>query len=147
MLAVIVSAILLLVPVDTVGPSHGPCVAHLVAPAYPRAAKDQRMQGDVVANVKVNKDGSVGAVRIVSAHPVFATYVSSALEQWTFKPSESEASLDVRVRFVLDFDTKECEGADVHPVTPETYVSAQLPSFVEVRTGIRCIESSVSNVK
>jgi len=67
------------------------------------------------------------------AHRVFESYVLEAFRQWRFKLSDHEYTVEVTCFF--EFTEGKCEGSDVRPITPETYVSAELPSVVRVRTG------------
>jgi TonB family protein len=110
-----------------------------VAPAYPRAAKDQRIMGTTLTAVTVTSEGHVADAKTVRAHPVFADYVLSALRQWQFRPSHTAHKLNVTVEFELLDDCS--EGTDKHPITSETYVSAELPTVVHVRTAARCVET------
>ena len=121
-----------------------PTVLTFVAPAYPRIAKDNRMMGTTVTDITVSADGQVSDAKVASAHPAFANYVLSALRQWKFRPSQAEAHLKITVRFELLDDCS--DGTDKHPLTSETYVSADLPTMVYVRTAARCMETSNSQV-
>lgn len=120
-----------------------PVVVTFVAPAYPRVAKDNRMMGTVVADITVGAEGRVTDAKIVSAHPVFANYVLSALRQWQFRASKDEYHVEVKVEFELTSD--DCsDGTTTHPLTSETFVSAELPRTVRVKTAALCIETSNS---
>ena len=119
-----------------------PAVVTFVAPAYPRAAKDQRKMGKTLTRITVNRDGDVTEVKTISAHPVFEDYVLAALKQWPFKASDQEHTFQVTFSFELMDD--KCEGTDKHPVTSETHVSAELPTLVHIKTGLLCIETSTS---
>lgn len=118
-----------------------PSIVSFVAPPYPRAAKDQRIQGTTVTRITVAPDGTVTAATTVSAHPVFEKYVVDALKQWRFKASSQEHTFEVTCRF--EFYDEDCKKA----LTPETLVSAELPTLVRVKTGLQCIETSNSNPK
>src|SRR5579863_10489543 len=75
--------------------SDVPPVVNFVAPAYPRIAKDNRIMGTTVTDIKVSAEGRVSEATIISAHPLFANYVLSALKQWRFRPSHTEYHLTV----------------------------------------------------
>jgi len=115
-----------------------PTVLKFVAPAYPREAKDKRIMGKTTTRMSVGIDGSVKELKTLMAHPVFERYVLEALKQWQFKPEAHEYTLDITCFFELD--QAKCEGTDLHPITSETRVSAELPSVVHVKTGLQCIE-------
>lgn len=119
-----------------------PAVINFVAPSYPRAAKDNRIMGTTLTDITVSAEGRVSDAKIISAHPLFANYVLSALKQWRFRASHAEYHLKVTVQFDLLDDCS--EGTDKHPLTSETFVSAELPGIVHVRTAARCIETSTS---
>jgi TonB family protein len=118
-----------------------PQVVQFVAPAYPRAAKDQRIMGTTVTRITVAANGTVAAATTVRAHPVFEKYVLEALKQWKFKPSAQEHTLEITCSF--EFYDEDCD----RPLTPETKVSAELPSMVRIRTGLQCVRTSSSASK
>jgi TonB family protein len=106
-------------------------VVRFVAPPYPRVAKDNRMMGTTVSELSVALDGSVSGVRTIQAHKIFENAVTSALKQWHFKPQNQRYKLEVTVRFEFD-DGRNCTNQS------ETLVSADLPNFVRVKTGLPC---------
>src|SRR2546425_1033634 len=93
--------------------------------------------GKTLTRLTINRDGFVTDAKTITAHRVFEGYVLEALKQWRFKPSDHEYTLEVTCLFEF---AEACEGTDLHPVTSETYVSAELPTVVHVRTGLKCIE-------
>jgi TonB family protein len=115
-----------------------PTVIKFVAPPYPRAAKDQRIMGKTLTRLTVNPAGLVTEAKTITAHRVFEDHVLEALKQWQFKPSDRVYVLEVTCLF--EIDNGKCEGTDLHPVTSETHVSAELPTVVHIRTGLQCIE-------
>jgi TonB family protein len=119
-----------------------PAVVMFVAPAYPRAAREARIQGKTLTQLTVNRDGLVTEAKTIIAHPVFESYVLQALRKWRFKPSDREHTFQVTCVFELSYD--ECEGTVQHPITTETHVSAELPTVVHIMTSYPCIEADVS---
>ena len=117
-----------------------PAVVTFVAPAYPRAARDQRKMGTTLTRITVNRDGAVTEVKTISANPVFEGYVLEALRQWRFKPSDQEHTLQVTCSF--EFIDDKCQGTNRHPITSETHVSAELPTVVHIKTSLPCVETS-----
>ena len=116
-----------------------PILVIFVAPPYPRIAIDARMTGTTVTHIRIGKDGRVIEAKTVSAHPFFATQVLDALKQWRFGPSEEEHEFDVTCRFEFyGPDLSDCVGPDGKPKTPESIVSATLPTDVLVRTTGKC---------
>jgi TonB family protein len=145
LLLTVLSACLLFAQSPSVTEKDMPPVVSFVAPAYPRAAKDERKMGKTITRIRVSPEGSVAEAKTVSANAVFEKYVLEALKQWRFQPLEREHTLEVTCSF--EFVENECEGSSEHPVTSETYVSAELPTVVHIKTGLQCMETSVSQGK
>jgi TonB family protein len=57
-----------------------------VKPVYPQAAKDNRIQGVVVLEVKIATDGTVSEARVVTGLPMFVQSALDAVRQWVYKP-------------------------------------------------------------
>jgi len=115
-----------------------PAVTTFVAPPYPQAARNARIMGKTLTRIAVNRDGVVTKAETISAHPGFQTEVWVALKQWRFKPSRREHTLQVTCIFEFT-DFERCNGADgPPPPTLETYVSAELPTVVHIKTDLPC---------
>jgi TonB family protein len=138
----LLSAPLFFAQSSSVAGKEVPTVMTFVAPAYPRAAKDARKMGTTITRIKISPAGAVTEAKTVSANAVFKTYVLDALKQWRFQPSEKEHVLEVTCSF--EFIQNECEGTNVHRITSETYVAAELPTFVHIKTGLQCLETNSS---
>jgi TonB-like protein len=111
-------------------PSHR--VARFVAPAYPWLARKVRIQGETISELRVQTDGVVETVNVITAHPMFQNYVQKALEQWIFESSSQPFMQIVKVHFVI------ADCRDIRSLNPDAYketaVSADLPQFLEVKT-------------
>jgi TonB family protein len=129
---------------QTAGGVPLPQVVTFVAPAYPRLANDSRMTGTTVSRIRVGKDGGVIEVNTVSGHPFFTKYVLAALKQWRFAPSQQEYIFDVTCRFEF-YSPEKCSREDGQPITPETVVSATLPTDILIRTTEKCITITTSD--
>ncbi|MES2222951.1 MAG: M56 family metallopeptidase [Acidobacteriota bacterium] len=57
-----------------------------VQPKYPPEAKEKRIQGTEVLNVKIGKDGTVEDLKVVSGPKVLRQSALVAVRQWTYKP-------------------------------------------------------------
>ena len=119
------------------GPDN-PSMIKFVAPAYPRSAKEARIFGKTQTRITVDRDGSVKEAITILAHRVFESYVLEALKQWRFKPSNREYVLEVTCIFEFKYPAN-CGAADYRPETPETYVSAELPTTVHITTDLQCM--------
>jgi protein TonB len=59
---------------------------HNVKPPYPPLARQARIQGTVVLQAVIGKDGTIQNLRIVSGHPMLAQAALDAVKQWRYKP-------------------------------------------------------------
>lgn len=57
-----------------------------VQPKYPEQAKKKRIQGTVVLNVEIGKDGTVDDVKVASGPKELRQSALVAVRQWTYKP-------------------------------------------------------------
>ncbi|MGO9125980.1 MAG: energy transducer TonB [Terriglobales bacterium] len=57
-----------------------------VQPAYPPLARQARIQGPVVLQAEIGKDGSIQNLRLISGHPMLAPAAIEAIKQWKYKP-------------------------------------------------------------
>lgn len=77
-----------------------------VEPEYPEQARDQHVQGPVVLEALVGKDGAVERLRTVSGDSQLASAANDAVRQWKFKPffrngSPEEFQTQITVTFRL----------------------------------------------
>ena len=61
-------------------------VSHSVKPDYPMLARQMRVQGSVVLQALIGRDGLIQNLRILSGPPILATAAEEAVRQWHFKP-------------------------------------------------------------
>ena len=57
-----------------------------VEPSYPPLGKMARIQGKVVLQVLIAKDGSVADIKVKSGHPLLIAAALDAVKQWKYKP-------------------------------------------------------------
>lgn len=79
---------------------------HRVEPEYPKQARQQGIQGPVVLDLRIGKDGVVEDVGFVSGQTVLADAATSAVKHWRFKPHyvdgrEVEMQTRITLRFTL----------------------------------------------
>jgi protein TonB len=67
------------------GVSEG-LLLHKVTPNYPPLAKQARIQGSVVLQATIGKDGSIQNLRVMSGHPMLTQAALDAVRQWKYKP-------------------------------------------------------------
>jgi TonB family protein len=57
-----------------------------VLPVYPQTAQQARVQGTVVLQAAISRDGTVVALRGMSGHPMLIPAAIEAVKQWRYKP-------------------------------------------------------------
>jgi protein TonB len=84
-------------------PGQGPGLIKKVEPQYPAIARAARMQGTVLVDAIIRKDGTVTDVTIVkSSNALFNQATIDAVRQWRFTPWQHDVVLTVTVTFVLN---------------------------------------------
>jgi len=78
----------------------------MVQPSYPPLARQARIQGTVVLQAIIGKDGSIEHLRAVSGHPMLIPSAIDAVSQWKYKPyllngEPVEVDTQVTVNFTL----------------------------------------------
>ncbi len=59
---------------------------HRVEPNYPRVAKENHIQGDVVLAVLISTEGNVTNVRTITGDPLLVDASTEAVKQWKYRP-------------------------------------------------------------
>jgi protein TonB len=77
-----------------------------VNPAYPPLARQARIQGVVILQAQISKDGSIENLQLISGHPMLAPAAIEAVKQWKYKPyllngEPVEVDTQVQVNFTL----------------------------------------------
>lgn len=67
------------------GVSEG-LLVHKVTPQYPEAARQARMQGAVVLQAQIDKEGRIVGVTVLQGPPLLAAAAVEAVKQWRYKP-------------------------------------------------------------
>jgi TonB family protein len=75
-----------------------------VEPEYPEEARQKRIQGAVVLEVRIGRDGAIEEVKLVSGQPLLANAAIAAVKQWRFKPRLEEGQpVGMQTRVTLNF--------------------------------------------
>jgi protein TonB len=77
-----------------------------VQPNYPPLARQARIQGQVVLQAQISKDGNIENLQLISGHPMLAPAAIEAVKQWKYKPyllngEPVEVETQVQVNFTL----------------------------------------------
>jgi len=85
-----------------VAPGQGPGLIKRVEPRYPPVAQAARMQGTVILDAVIRKDGTVGEITVLrSGNQIFDQAAIEALQQWRYTPGPYDVVLTVTVNFRL----------------------------------------------
>lgn len=85
-----------------VSPGQGPGLIKKVEPQYPPIARTARIEGSVVVDAVIQKDGSVSDVTVLSSsNKMFEQAVIDAVRRWRFTPGPQDVILTVTVNFTL----------------------------------------------
>jgi protein TonB len=57
-----------------------------VSPNYPPLARQARIQGQVVLQAEISKEGTIQNLQLISGHPMLAPAAIEAVKQWRYKP-------------------------------------------------------------
>jgi protein TonB len=81
-------------------------LVHRVSPTYPPLARQARIQGTVVLQAQISKDGNIENLQLISGHPMLAPAAIEAVKQWKYKPyllngEPVEVETQVQVNFTL----------------------------------------------
>jgi len=79
-------------------------VVSQVPPRYPAAARELHIQGTVVVQAVIGKNGKIISVRATSGHPLLIQAAVDAVKQWQFRPYylngvPVEAGMEINVKF------------------------------------------------
>lgn len=75
-----------------------------VRPEYPLLARQMKVQGAVVLNVFIAKDGSIENLQILSGPAILADAAREAVKQWRFKPYYQDGQpVETQAHVTVDF--------------------------------------------
>ncbi len=77
-----------------------------VQPTYPPLARQARIQGAVLLQAEISKDGTIQNLRLISGHPMLTSAAIDAVKQWRYKPyilngEPVEVETQITVNFTL----------------------------------------------
>jgi len=74
-------------PVKIGGDVKEPRLISSVLPVYPLAARQTGVEGEVIVNTTIDKNGSVVGVHVISGPPLLRQAALDALRRWKYDPS------------------------------------------------------------
>jgi TonB family protein len=75
-----------------------------VTPAYPKTALAARLEGEVLIEATINRDGNVTNAKVLSGTPVLAQAALDAVRQWRYKPYYLDGTpVDIQTQITVKF--------------------------------------------
>jgi periplasmic protein TonB len=79
-------------------------VSHRVKPGYPTLARQMKVQGSVILQALISRDGAIQDLHVVSGPPILASAAQEAVKQWRFKPHYSGAeAVETQAKITVNF--------------------------------------------
>jgi protein TonB len=81
-------------------------LVYQLKPTYPHLAMQARVQGTVVLQAVISKDGTVHDLHVISGHPLLVPAAMEAVKQWRYRPymlnnEPVEVDTQINVNFTL----------------------------------------------
>jgi TonB family protein len=75
-----------------------------VRPSYPLLARQMRVQGRVILQALIGRDGAIQNLRLVSGPPILASAAEDAVRQWRFKPHiQGNEAVETEAKITVNF--------------------------------------------
>jgi protein TonB len=79
-------------------------ISRPVEPDYPLLAKQMKVQGAVVLEALIGRDGNIQDLHILSGPPILSSAAREAVKQWRFKPFfQSGKAVETEARITVNF--------------------------------------------
>ena len=79
-------------------------VARPVRPDYPLLARQMKVQGSVILQALIGRDGIIQNLRVVSGPHILASAAQDAVRQWHFKPHfEGSEAVETQAKITVNF--------------------------------------------
>jgi TonB family protein len=85
-------------------PGTAEVVSHPVDPNYPMLAKQMKVQGSVVLQALIGKDGNIQDLQVLSGPAILSAAAREAVKQWRFKPYlQAGQPVETEARITVNF--------------------------------------------
>jgi protein TonB len=75
-----------------------------VKPQYPPAARIARIEGSVVLQAVIGKEGEIENLHVISGHPLLAPAALDAVRRWRYRPYFLNGEpVEVETKIVVNF--------------------------------------------
>jgi protein TonB len=87
-----------------VSPDTADLVTRSVTPGYPMLARQMKVQGSVILEAVIGRDGLIQDLHVVSGPPILAHAAQEAVRQWHFKPHyEGSDPVETQAKITVNF--------------------------------------------
>jgi len=85
-------------------PDTSAIVTRTVRPNYPLLARQMKVQGSVILQALISRDGVIQNLRVVSGPHILASAAEDAVRQWHFKPHlEGQETVETQAKITVHF--------------------------------------------
>jgi TonB family protein len=85
-------------------PDTTQALARPVNPDYPLLARQMKVQGSVLMQALISRDGVIQDLQVLSGPPILASAAQEAVKQWRFKPYYQEgAAVETQAHITVNF--------------------------------------------
>jgi TonB family protein len=89
---------------NPIGSEAAVVVSHSVQPDYPMLARQMKVQGAVVLQALIGRDGLIQDLRILDGPPILANAALVAVKQWHFKPHyQGSEPVETQAKITVNF--------------------------------------------
>jgi TonB family protein len=79
-------------------------VSHHVNPDYPLLARQMKVQGSVILQALIGRDGTIQGLEVVTGPPILANAAEEAVRQWRFKPHyQGSEAVETQTKITVNF--------------------------------------------
>lgn len=79
-------------------------VSRPVNPGYPLLARQMKVQGSVILQALIGRDGLIQNLRVISGPPILASAAQEAVKQWHFKPHyQGPEAVETQAKITVNF--------------------------------------------
>lgn len=79
-------------------------VTHSVVPDYPMLARQMKVQGSVILQAMISRDGLIQDLQVLSGPPILAGAAEEAVKQWHFKPHyQGTEAVETQTKITVNF--------------------------------------------
>jgi protein TonB len=79
-------------------------LVHKILPAYPPLARSARIQGQVVLQAVISKQGVIENLKVLAGHPMLVPAAIEAVRQWRYRPYVlNNEPVEVETQIIVNF--------------------------------------------